>query len=70
MTYFCDASGCDGETRVVQTAGIHRRRKCLVCDHVFITEEGPYEGETNPFTEQNRERKQQWRANNDRNQRP
>lgn len=62
MTYYCDTDGCDGDTKVMQTAGLHRRRKCLSCGHTFITEEGPYEG-PNPFTEINRDRKQQWRAN-------
>ena len=40
MAIYCVADACDGETRVVQTNGMYRRRKCLTCHKTFITEEG------------------------------
>lgn len=39
MAIYCVADACDGETRVVQTNGMYRRRKCLTCHKTFITEE-------------------------------
>lgn len=50
---YCMFDGCDGETKVMETRGSIRRRKCLTCRRTFYTEEvsfRPKRGEKSPFT--------------------
>lgn len=64
MTFYCLGDTCDGETKVMQTSGVHRRRKCLSCGKLFLTEEIEYElpvGTRSPFTFAQEERKVQTR---------
>lgn len=49
---FCDK--CGRKTKVMQTAGVYRRRKCLTCNTITVTME--YEvrllkGEPSPFAQ-------------------
>lgn len=60
MTYYCSTGNCDGQTKVMQTHGTYRRRKCLTCGTLFLTEEIEYAippGQKNPFTLANEDRK-------------
>lgn len=60
MTFYCIDDICDGPTKVMQTSGTYRRRKCLSCGKLFLTEEIEYEipsGQRNPFTEANGDRR-------------
>jgi hypothetical protein len=44
----------------MQTSGMYRRRRCLKCDKLFLTEEAEYElqpGERSPFALAQRDRK-------------
>lgn len=53
MTFYCAEDNCNGETRVMQTKGAYRRRKCRVCGKLSLTEEIPYKvpsGQTNPLS--------------------
>lgn len=50
---YCFKESCDGVTKVMETRGSVRRRKCLTCGYRFLTEEVEKKlkrGQRSPFT--------------------